>query len=35
MEEEIASKQEMHIHKEVTGMVLHQVAKEIGEVEDE
>ncbi len=35
MEEEITSKQEMYIHKEMAGMVLHEIAKEVGEVENE
>ena len=35
MEEEIASEQEVHIHKEVTSVVLHEITKEIGEVENE
>ena len=34
-EEEIAGKQEVHIHKEVTSVVLHEITKEIGEVENE
>ena len=34
IEEEVASQEKVHIHKEMARMRLHQITKEIGEVEN-